>query len=75
MNNSDKDKEIKEDDYKLFGNLDMKSEHTPILLYYNNNINETNIENNNNNIENKNSEGFLNSIQKDEIINDISFEI
>ena len=74
LNNSDKDKDIKEDDYKLFGNLDMKSEHTPILLYYNNNINETNIENNIN-IENKNSEGFLNSIQKDEIINDISFEI
>ena len=52
----------------------MKSEHTPILLFYNNNNNESNIENNNN-IENKNIEGFLNSIQKDETLNEISFEI
>ena len=75
LNNSEKEKEIKEENFKLFGNLDMKSEHTPILLFYNNNNNnESNIENNNNN-ENKNIEGFLNSIQKDETLNDISFEI
>ena len=75
LNNSDNKKEIKEDNFKLFGNLDIKSEHTPILLFYNDtNNNESNIENNNN-IENKNIEGFLNSIQKDETLNDISFEI
>jgi hypothetical protein len=65
-----------EDDYQFFGNLDIKSEHNPILLVYNNdNINEMNDQNNKNNNENKSNEGFLNTIQKDETLNDISFEI